>query len=64
MKKRYLIAMLVGVYLTPQLIVEAAIERGCFAIGGELLLIPLLLMIVGFFDSMRELWRDTNEKRS
>ena len=62
MKVKYLVAIAIGVILTPDMVARAFIERECFAVGGEWLLIPLLLMIVCFFDSMRELWRCTNEK--
>lgn len=59
---KYLIAILTGICLTPQFVIEAALERGKFAIGGELLIIPLLLLIVLLCSNLKELWGCTNEK--
>ncbi len=47
----YIIAIAVGVLLTPISMSTAYENRGYFAIGGECLIIPLLLFITLFIDS-------------
>ncbi|QEH69755.1 hypothetical protein EKH84_15675 [Cellulosilyticum sp. WCF-2] len=36
--------IILAIMLTPQMVVEATVDRGYFAIGGEWLLIPLILL--------------------
>ena len=50
MKVLYWIAGGIGAVLTPIAMVSTLSQRGYFAVGGEILIAPLLLMIVAFID--------------
>ena len=52
--RKYLIAIIIGIFLTPTVISEAFVQRQYIAIGGEWLLIPLALLVVFLFKSLKE----------
>lgn len=54
MYKAYLIAMALGVILTPVAIHAAYVQRGCFAFGGEYLLPVLFVLVVWVADMGKE----------
>lgn len=49
----YILATLIGLAMTPTLINMAYQWRGYMAIGGEVLVIPVALLIVLFVDVVR-----------
>ncbi len=57
LKIEYLIAIAIGILVTPGAIFNAYIERGCRAYGGELLIIPALLLLVFLVNQIKEMWR-------
>lgn len=61
MKDRYWIAFILGAILTPIGHKIATADRGYWAIGGEILIIPLLMIIVLAADQVRERIQETNE---
>lgn len=52
--RKYLIAIIIGVLLTPTAVSEAFAERQYKAMGGEWLLIPLALLVVFLFKTIKE----------
>lgn len=51
-KKLYTIAFIVGTVFTPLAIHSAYIQRGYFAIGGEYLIIPFMLLLTNLINSL------------
>lgn len=55
MKKLYIAAAIFGAILTPIAHKAATIERGYKAYGGEILIIPLMVIIVMVFDETKDM---------
>ncbi|AOY77226.1 hypothetical protein [Clostridium formicaceticum] len=55
MKKLYIAAAILGAILTPIAHKAATIERGYKAYGGEILIIPLMIIIVMVFDETKDM---------
>ncbi|WP_213996432.1 hypothetical protein [Tepidanaerobacter syntrophicus] len=51
-KKLYTIAFIVGTVFTPLAIHSAYIQRGYFAIGGEYLIIPFMLIMARLVEAI------------
>lgn len=49
----YIVAFGVGLMLTPMSIRAAYIQRGYFAIGGEYLIIPFMLLVTMLIDEIK-----------
>lgn len=60
MKTKYWIAIITGALLTPLAHESATAQRGYFAIGGEILIIPLLFMGVMIASQIKERIEETN----
>lgn len=54
MKRLYLIVAIIGVILTPIAHKVATAQRGYWAIGGEILIVPLFMLIVLAGDQVEE----------
>lgn len=61
MKNKYWIAFIIGAILTPIGHKIATADRGYRAIGGEILIIPLLMIIVLIADQVKERIKETND---
>lgn len=61
MKDRYWIAFIIGLILTPFAHKAATAQRGYFAVGGEILIIPLLMILVLAADQVKEIINEINE---
>ena len=57
----YILVTLAGLAMTPTLINMAYQSRGYMAIGGEVLVIPVALLIVLFFDVVRSERKEDGE---
>ena len=58
----YILATLIGLAMTPTLINMAYQWRGYMAIGGEVLVIPVALLIVLFVDVVRSERKENNHE--
>lgn len=56
--RKYVIAALIGLLLTPAAIKAAYIYRGCYAVGGELMLIPASITLVYLIGDIRETYKE------
>lgn len=54
----YILAILIGLILTPIAIITAYKTRGYFAIGSEYLIIPLLLGMAQMYIEYREIYEE------
>lgn len=52
---KYVFAFLGGLILVPNAIVAALVERGYTAVGGEVLIPVLVVLLVSCYDSFKEL---------
>lgn len=62
--RKYVIAALTGLALTPLAIKAAYIYRGCYAIGGEMLLVPMLVTLVWFVEDIRANFKEVMDDDS
>lgn len=60
MENLYLMAIILGAILTPKAHEIATAQRGYFAIGGEILIIPLLLLMTMIGIQIKERIDETN----
>ena len=61
MKKLYVIAIILGAILTPMAHKAATSYRGYTAIGGEILLIPLFMLLILAADQAKEVMAEFKE---
>lgn len=55
-KKFYLALIILAIMATPHFITQARISRGYIAIGGEVLLAPLALLIILCIEQVRAMY--------
>lgn len=61
MKNKYFKALLIGMLITPTAHKIATSQRGYLAFGGEILIIPLLMLILLAIDQAKEVIRTFKE---
>lgn len=61
MRKLYLIAIIIGAILTPIAHKAATLKRGYKAYGGEIFIIPLLMMMVMAMDEGKGMLAEIKE---
>ena len=60
-KLKYVVLITTAVLLTPIAVVAAREFRDCFCIGGEWLLVPLVILIGLFVDSFKDFLKASKE---
>lgn len=58
------VLVILAVTFTPDLVAYAYARRGYFAIGGEILLVPLIFLSFELLKSLQTIWRENYGKRN
>jgi len=58
MKKLSNILIILAILATPHFVVQAYQARGYFAVGGEWLMLPLILLVVVLWGQIKLLYRE------
>lgn len=53
---KYVVAIVLGLLITPSMVIKAEIQRGYRAVGGEILIVVVLLLIVLIEDTFKQMW--------
>ena len=56
--KKYIIAILIGLAIMPKAHEIATMQRGYVAYGGEILLVPLFIVLIVLWEQMKEMFEE------